>query len=61
MTETLTFLDRPGIRGVKRFRHGRRGGELNISQSKINLHAVLPNKPEGTTELECIVLSSRRA
>lgn len=45
-TATLTFLDRPDIRGVK-----------SISQSKINLHAVLPNKPGGTRELACTVLS----
>lgn len=58
MTETLTFLDRPDKRGVKRFRHGEARGELSISQSKINLHAVLPNKPGGTSELECAVLAT---
>lgn len=29
--------------------------KLSIAQSKRNLHAVLPHKPGGTTELKCIV------
>lgn len=44
----LTFLDRPDISGSGQDSEmGDKG-----KQSKINLHAVLPNKPGGTTELD---------
>lgn len=61
MTLTLTFLDRPDIRGVKRnqTRETGDGRRESISQSKINLHAVLANKPRGTTEPECCTMLSR--
>lgn len=64
-TLTLTFLDRPDRRGVKRIQTretwggGGGGGGESISQSKINLHAVLANKPGGTTEPEYCTMLSR--
>lgn len=45
MTETLTFLDTPDTRGVKRFRHGKRGRAQYFTE---------PNKP-----LRCVTEQAR--